>query len=62
MPPKIQLLALLAFAVAVLFIENQIQRLEESRVRLGKSKTNVLERINIDYCLIMVGFLYEHVD
>ncbi|XP_062280690.1 heparan sulfate 2-O-sulfotransferase 1 [Scomber scombrus] len=37
MPPKIQLLALLAFAVTVLFIENQIQRLEESRTRLERT-------------------------
>lgn len=36
MPPKLQLLAVLAFAVAMLFIENQIQRLEDSRSRLGE--------------------------
>lgn len=36
MPPKFQLLALLAFAVATLFLENQIQKLEESRGKLGK--------------------------
>ncbi|KAJ8357408.1 hypothetical protein SKAU_G00202020 [Synaphobranchus kaupii] len=34
MPPKFQLLALLAFAVAMLFLENQIQKLEESRGKL----------------------------
>lgn len=56
MPPKIQLLALLAFAVTVLFIENQIQRLEESRTRLGKTKTRVLDCVNRDYCLIIAGF------
>lgn len=39
MPSKLQLLAVLAFAVAMLLIENQIQKLEESRARLGKSKT-----------------------
>lgn len=36
MPPKFQLLALLAFAVAMFFLENQIQKLEESRGKLGK--------------------------
>lgn len=36
MPPKLQLLALLAFAVAMFFLENQIQKLEESRGKLGK--------------------------
>ncbi|XP_070401553.1 heparan sulfate 2-O-sulfotransferase 1 isoform X2 [Nothobranchius furzeri] len=34
MPPKIQLLAVLAFGVAMLLIENQIQRLDESRAKL----------------------------
>lgn len=38
MPPKLQLLALLAFAVAMFFLENQIQKLEESRGKLGKFK------------------------
>lgn len=38
MPPKFQLLAVLAFGVAMLFIENQIQKLEESRAKLGKAK------------------------
>lgn len=42
MPPKIQLLAVLAFGVAMLFIENQIQKLEDSRARLGKSKCTQL--------------------
>lgn len=36
MPPKLQLLALLAFAVAMFFLENQIQKLEESRGKLGE--------------------------
>ena len=36
MPPKFQLLALLAFAVAMFFLENQIQKLEESRGKLGE--------------------------
>jgi heparan sulfate 2-O-sulfotransferase HS2ST1 len=36
-PPKFQLLALLAFAVAMFFLENQIQKLEESRGKLGKT-------------------------
>ena len=36
MPPKFQLLAVLAFGVAMLFIENQIQNLEDSRAKLGK--------------------------
>lgn len=36
MPPKLQLLALLAFAVAMFVLENQIQKLEESRGKLGK--------------------------
>ncbi|KAM8874749.1 heparan sulfate 2-O-sulfotransferase 1 isoform 2-T2 [Spinachia spinachia] len=34
MPAKVQLLAVMAFALAMLFIENQIQRLEESRAKL----------------------------
>uniref|UniRef100_A0A3B5L4W0 Heparan sulfate 2-O-sulfotransferase 1 n=1 Tax=Xiphophorus couchianus TaxID=32473 RepID=A0A3B5L4W0_9TELE len=37
MPPKIQLLAVLAFGVAMLLIENQIQRLDESRVKLERT-------------------------
>ncbi|XP_024291002.1 heparan sulfate 2-O-sulfotransferase 1 [Oncorhynchus tshawytscha] len=37
MPPKFQLLALLAFAVAMFFLENQIQKLEESRVKLERA-------------------------
>lgn len=37
MPPKIQLVSVLAFGVAVLFIENQIQKLEESRARLERT-------------------------
>jgi len=37
MSPKFQLLALLAFAIAMIFLENQIQKLEESRGKLGKS-------------------------
>jgi len=37
MPPKFQLLAVMAFGVAMLFIENQIQKLEESRSKLGKT-------------------------
>lgn len=42
MPPKFQLLAVLAFGVAMLFIENQIQTLEESRAKLGKTKIKVV--------------------
>ncbi|MGH0182384.1 UNVERIFIED_CONTAM: hypothetical protein FKN15_009459 [Acipenser sinensis] len=34
MPPKFQLLAVLAFGVAMLFLENQVQKLEESRGKL----------------------------
>ncbi|RMC08515.1 hypothetical protein DUI87_14761 [Hirundo rustica rustica] len=37
LPPKLQLLAVLVFGVAVLFLENQIQKLEESRGKLGTS-------------------------
>lgn len=37
--PKVQLLAILAFGLAMLFIENQIQKLDESRAKLGKNKT-----------------------
>uniref|UniRef100_A0A1A8RIK4 Heparan sulfate 2-O-sulfotransferase 1 n=1 Tax=Nothobranchius rachovii TaxID=451742 RepID=A0A1A8RIK4_9TELE len=37
MPPKIQLLAVLAFGVAMLLIENQIQRLDESRAKLERT-------------------------
>lgn len=47
MPPKFQLLAVMAFGVAMLFIENQIQKLEESRSKLGK--TAVLSQTL--YCL-----------
>lgn len=36
LPPKLQLLAVLTFGVAVLFLENQIQKLEESRGKLGE--------------------------
>lgn len=41
MLPKIQLLAVLAFGVAMLLIENQIQKLDESRAKLGKTTTKV---------------------
>ncbi|XP_061635735.1 heparan sulfate 2-O-sulfotransferase 1 [Phyllopteryx taeniolatus] len=37
MPPKLQLLAVLTFAVTMLLIENQIQRLEESRAKLERA-------------------------
>lgn len=37
MLPRIQLLAVLAFGVAMLLIENQIQKLDESRAKLGKT-------------------------
>lgn len=40
MPPKLQLLAVVAFAVAMLFLENQIQKLEESRSKLGKEQSH----------------------
>lgn len=36
MAHKFQLMAVLTFGVAMLFIENQIQKLEDSRARLGK--------------------------
>lgn len=42
MPPKFQLLALLAFAVAMVFLENQIQKLEESRGKLGKYRSRTI--------------------
>ena len=42
MPHRIQLLAVLAFGVSMLFIENQIQKLEESRAKLGETKTKVV--------------------
>lgn len=45
MPPKFQLLALLAFAVAMFFLENQIQKLEESRGKLGELKMPQLGRL-----------------
>lgn len=38
LPPKLQLLAVLVFGVAVLFLENQIQKLEESRGKLGERR------------------------
>uniref|UniRef100_A0A3P9LYD9 Heparan sulfate 2-O-sulfotransferase 1 n=1 Tax=Oryzias latipes TaxID=8090 RepID=A0A3P9LYD9_ORYLA len=37
MPPRIQLLAVLAFGVVMLLIENQIQRLNESRAKLERT-------------------------
>lgn len=40
MPPKLQLLAVVAFAVAMLFLENQIQKLEESRSKLGEERSS----------------------
>lgn len=40
MPPKLQLLAVVAFAVAMLFLENQIQKLEESRSKLGEEQSH----------------------
>lgn len=40
MPPKLQLLAVVAFAVAMLFLENQIQKLEESRSKLGEERSH----------------------
>lgn len=45
MPPRFQLLAVLAFGVTMLFIENQIQKLEESRARLGKTILTRLSKI-----------------
>lgn len=38
MAPKFQLLALLAFAVTMVFLENQIHQLEESRGKLGEEQ------------------------
>lgn len=38
MSHKFQLMAVLTFGVAMLFIENQIQKLEDSRARLGKTR------------------------
>lgn len=40
MPPKLQLLAVVAFVVGMLFLENQIQKLEESRLKLGKEQSH----------------------
>ncbi|XP_071983914.1 heparan sulfate 2-O-sulfotransferase 1 [Engystomops pustulosus] len=37
MPPKLQLLAVLTFGVAMLFLENQIQKLEDSRGKLERA-------------------------
>lgn len=54
MPHKLQLVAVLAFGVAMLFIENQIQILEESRAKLGKTKTKVVHFVSIDYCTIII--------
>ncbi|KAK3574433.1 hypothetical protein QTP86_006603 [Hemibagrus guttatus] len=50
MPPKFQLLALVLFALAMLFIENQIRKLEESRSKLGKGRelADVMERRKVD--------------
>jgi hypothetical protein len=40
MLPKLQLLAVVAFTVAMLFLENQIQKLEESRSKLGEGPSH----------------------
>ncbi|KAE8610698.1 hypothetical protein XENTR_v10012207 [Xenopus tropicalis] len=37
MPPKLQLLAVLTFGVLMLFLENQIQKLEESKEKLERA-------------------------
>lgn len=55
MPPKFQLLAVMAFGVAMLFIENQIQKLEESRAKLGK--TAVLSQTSVS-CLPTLESLF----
>lgn len=60
MPPKFQLLALLAFAVAMFFLENQIQKLEESRGKLGKTAVKmslfIMPQVNVSvrcsHCLV----------
>lgn len=49
MLPKIQLLAVLAFGVAMLLIENQIQKLDESRAKLGKTPAKVGSPTNPAY-------------
>lgn len=47
MSPKFQLLALLAFAIAMIFLENQIQKLEESRGKLGKNLSLPIKYLEI---------------
>lgn len=47
MPPRIQLLAVLAFGVLMLLIENQIQKLNESRAKLGKTTVIVTVHMSV---------------
>lgn len=47
MPPKFQLLALLAFGIAMIFLENQIQKLEESRGKLGENLSFPIKYLEI---------------
>lgn len=57
MPHKFQLLAVMAFGVAMLCIENQIQKLEESRAKLGK--TAVVSQTS-ESCLSTLESLFGH--
>ncbi|XP_043554654.1 heparan sulfate 2-O-sulfotransferase 1 isoform X1 [Chiloscyllium plagiosum] len=51
MPPKLQLLGVVAFVIAMLFLENQIQKLEESRGKLGNIlHGKLLEELEMAWC------------
>lgn len=59
MPPKLQLLALLAFAVAMFFLENQIQKLEESRGKLGELKRcSSVGTVSVSHSLLRFRMLW----
>lgn len=59
MAPKFQLLALLAFAVAMLFLENQIHQLEESRGKLGEEQHVYLVCVFLNYTLHTSIVMFE---
>ncbi|MED6279179.1 hypothetical protein CHARACLAT_031855 [Characodon lateralis] len=61
MPLKIQLLAVLAFGVAMLLIENQIQRLDESRAKLAPLSLSFLGLYlsNFSEMLLRMAFIVK---
>uniref|UniRef100_A0A671MSE6 Heparan sulfate 2-O-sulfotransferase 1 n=1 Tax=Sinocyclocheilus anshuiensis TaxID=1608454 RepID=A0A671MSE6_9TELE len=64
MPPKFQLLALVAFAIAMIVLENQIQKLEESRGKLGKNLSFPMNRSQyaddlFNFLIIIYLFVFQ---